>query len=378
MYFQRVIDLNSVLAEKSCFLLGARQTGKSSLVRHQFPDHRVYNLLQVDVLRRLSRQPWLIREQVQDSDKVVIIDEVQLIPELLNEVHFLIEERGIRFLLTGSSARRLRRKGVNLLGGRARWKQLLPLVRCELGDRFDLHTALARGLLPAIYLSDNYREDLQDYIDIYLREEIANETEIRQLPAYSRFLDIAALCHSQVVNYAKIANDAELSPSTVREYFSVLMDTLIISRLPCWQESKKRKASAKDKYYFFDNGVARYLQGRSELIETDDDIGVAFESYLYHELRAHSVYKSGLPLAYWRTNSGIEVDFLYGNKLAIEVKSTARVTEKHLSGLLALKEEGAFANYLLVSRDPMERHLNGIHLLPYNLFLDRLWAGEWS
>ena len=378
MYFQRLIDLDKILNQKSCFLLGARQTGKSSLLRHRYPKNKVYNLLQVDVLRRLSREPWLIRDQITESDNLIIIDEIQLVPELLNEVHLLIEERGVKFLLTGSSARRLRRKGVNLLGGRARWKQLLPLVRAELGESFDLATALTRGLLPAIYQSDEYREELKDYVDVYLREEISNETEIRQLPAYSRFLDVAALCHSQIVNYTKVANDTEIAPSTVREYFSVLQDTLIISRLPSWRESKKRKATAKDKYYFFDNGVARYLQGRSELIETEDDLGVAFESYIHHELLAHSNYITGLPLAYWRTTNGVEVDFLYGDELAIEVKSTIKITNKHLKGLLALKEEEkSFRSYILVSRDPFERVIKGIKIIPYQIFLDRLWRGKW-
>ncbi len=373
----RSIDLKEILKRKSCFLLGPRQTGKSWLVRNQLQDAKVYNLLEVDTYRALNRRPNLMREELREADKIVVIDEIQLIPELLNEVQLLIEEHGVRFLLTGSSARKLRRNGVNLLGGRAQWKNLHPFVRSELGDKFDLNRTLMSGLLPSMYFSEDYLSDFADYTELYLREEIANETAIRQLPAYSRFLDVAALCNSQIINYTNIANDAQLPPTTVREYFEVLKDTLLIHRLPAWRESKKRKATARDKYYFFDIGLARYLQGRRELVEGSEEFGAALESYVFHELNTHSSYSpgsSGEALAYWRTTSGLEVDFIIGNHTAVEVKANRHVSDRHAKGLRALKEEAVFKNLLLVSLDNRERISGGIRYLHLTTFLDELWG----
>ena len=248
----------------------------------------------------------------------------------------------------------------------------------ELKEDFDLHTALTRGLLPQIFHSELYLEDLKDYVELYLREEIAKETQIRNLPAFSRFLDVAALCNSQIINYENIAQDSQVSASTIREYFQVLQDTLIIERLPAWRQSKKRKASAKDKFYFFDIGVARYLQGRKDIVEETEDFGAAFETYLYHELRSYCSYQSNESLSYWRTTSGQEVDFLLGEHTAIELKATRKVSAKHLKGLVALQEEKCFQRYILVSRDSRERTQGECHLLPYERFIDLLWQGEFS
>lgn len=374
MTFARFINLFPILQRKSCFLLGPRQTGKSWFIRKQFSNHKIYNLLELDTFRTLSSNPSRIRHEVREEERLIVIDEIQRLPELLNEVHLLIEEQGKRFLLTGSSARKLRRAGVNLLGGRASWKMFHPLIRQEIGQSFDLQRALCRGLLPSIYTSDDYRSDLKDYVEIYLREEIASETAIRNLPAYSRFLDVAALCNARLVNYTQIANDAQLSPTTVREYFEVLKDTLLIHRLPAWRESKKRKATAHDKFYFFDIGVARYLQGRIDLAEHSSDFGDAFETYIFHELMAYSSYRNAVRLSYWRTISGFEVDFLIDEHTAIEVKATRNVHEKHLKGLCKLREEGVFKRYILVSLDQRARMLDGIELLPVTQFLDELWA----
>lgn len=377
-YYQRKVDLQEILKRKSCFLLGPRQTGKSKLIRETLTTATVYNLLEIDTFRLLSRRPSTLREEISSDQEPVVIDEVQLLPELLNEVHNLIEERGVRFLLTGSSARKLRRKGVNLLGGRASWKTLLPFIRSELVDDFCLTRALTRGLLPSIYNSEDYQADLRDYVDLYLREEIGSETAIRQVPAYSRFLDVAALCNTQIVNYTEIGNDSQIAPTTIREYFRVLEDTLIISRLPAWRESKKRKANAKDKYYFFDIGVARYIQGKTDLVEATDDFGCAFENYIYHEICAYRSYVSNEPLFYWRTTSGLEVDFILGDHTAIEVKSATATAPKHTKGLRALMEEGTFKRFLLVSRDRRPRTVDGVRFLHYEEFLELLWSGELS
>jgi uncharacterized protein len=376
--FKRIISLTHILERKSVFLFGPRQTGKSSFIRSTYPEALSYNLLEVDTFRTLSRNPQLLRQEITSNNKLVVIDEVQLLPELLNEVQLLIEERQVKFILTGSSARKLRRKGVNLLGGRATWKQLYPLVSSEIGTEFDLNRALSYGLLPSIYLSSNPTADLKDYIELYLREEIANETSIRQLPAFSRFLDIIALNNGQLINYNEVGNDAQVAPTTVREYCKVLEDTLIISRLPSFKEVKKRKPIAKEKFYFFDIGVARYLQGRSRLINEGDEFGNALESLIYQELRSYCSYITGEDLTFWRTTGGLEVDFLLSTHTAIEVKSTTNVTLKDLKGLLALKEEGIFSRYLLISRDNRRRIINDITVIPVKDFFTELWSGAYA
>lgn len=372
--YNRIIDINQILKRKSCFLFGPRQTGKSWLIRNSKDIDKVYNLLEIDTFRSLSRRPRIIRDELGVKDKIIVIDEVQLLPELLNEVHLLIEERDVKFLLTGSSARKLKRTGVNLLGGRASWLSFYPLIKKEISKDFNLEKALSYGTLPSIYSSTAPSQDLKDYVELYLREEIAGETAIRQLPVFSRFLDIAALCNSELVNYSKIGNDAQISPTTVREYFKVLEDTLIIRRLPAWRESKTRKAVAKDKYYFFDIGVARYLQSRDKLTLKTEDFGSAFETYIFHELSAYCSYVSNEKLSFWRTSTGFEVDFLIDEHTAIEVKGSDNINQKHLKGLNALKEEGVFKRYILISLDSRNRTESGIEIIYYEDFLNELWS----
>ena len=245
---ERLVDLNALLAQKSHFLLGPRQTGKTFLIRHKLENARVYDLLDSEIYLTLSRHPRRISEEIQANDRIVVIDEIQRLPELLNEVHRLIEARGIRFLLTGSSARKLRRGGINLLGGRARTKYLHPLTYKELNRRFDLLKAIERGLIPSIYFSDNPRADLQAYAGSYLQQEILAEGATRNVPAFSRFLHVAALCNATIVNFTNVANDAQVARTTVYEYFEILKDTLLLYELPAWRKSKKRKPLASSTY----------------------------------------------------------------------------------------------------------------------------------
>ena len=259
----RRLDLRAIVERKSCFLFGPRQTGKSTLIRQQFADCPVWNLLDQKQFLRLSRNPALIREALAERGgaAIVVIDEIQRLPALLNEVHLLIEEHGIRFLLTGSSARRLRRRGVNLLGGRARSRVLHPFVRVELGGRFDLDRALEHGLLPPIVFSESPAEDLAAYAGDYLREEVAAEAIVRNIGAFSRFLQVAALAHGEMINFANLASDAQVPASTVREYYEILKDTLIAHEVPAFTDTRKRKAISTSKYYLFDVGVARQSAG---------------------------------------------------------------------------------------------------------------------
>jgi predicted AAA+ superfamily ATPase len=376
-YIERVLDLPSLLRKKSHFLFGPRQTGKTSLIRHSLKGVRSYDLLDTSVYLTLSQNPGRIFQELDSRDETVVIDEIQRLPVLLNEVHRLIEERGIRFLLTGSSARKLRRGGVNLLGGRARTKFMHPLTYRELGTQFDLVRLIERGLLPSIYLSADPRADLEAYTGAYLQQEIVAEGTTRNIPAFSRFLKVAAHCNSTVVNFTNVSNDAQVPRTTVYEYFEILKDTLLLYELPAWRKSKKRKPLASSKYYFFDVGVVATLQGRRFQSGTPE-FGEALETYLMHELISHSDYVSGEPLGYWRSTSGFEVDFILGDHTAIEVKAKGNLSTQDLKSLRALAEEKKLKRYLCVSLEPRRRTLENLTILPLREFLEALWNGEYS
>ena len=372
----RLLDLPRLLEKRSHFLFGPRQTGKTSLVRHSLKEAKVYDLLDTSVFLVLSLNPGRISEELGPRDSIVVIDEIQRLPILLNEVHRLIESRGVRFLLTGSSARKLRRGGINLLGGRARIKNLHPLTWKELGDQFDLGRAMDRGLLPSIYFSDDPRADLLAYVGTYLQQEIIAEGTARNVPAFSRFLKVAAHCNATIVNFTNVANDAQVARTTVYEYFEILKDTLVLYELPAWRKTKKRKPFASSKYYFFDVGVAGSLQGRAFGPGTPE-FGEAFETYLMHELSSHADYVSGEALGYWRSKSGFEVDFILGDHTAVEVKAKENVSPQDLRSLRALAEEKMLKRYLCVSLERRPRTVEGITVLPFKTFLEALWAGEY-
>ena len=371
----RTLDLSALVARKSHFLLGPRQTGKTFLVRQALPRARLYDLLDASVYLALSRDPSRLGQELTPRDRVVVIDEIQRLPELLNEVHRLIAGRGIRFLLTGSSARKLRRGGVNLLGGRARTRYLHPLTSRELGPHFDLRRAIARGTLPAIYFSDDPRADLEAYAGSYLKEEIVAEGATRNAPAFSRFLRVAALCNGTIVNFTGVASDAQVARTTVYEYFEILRDTLVLHELPAWRKSKKRKPIVSSKYYFFDVGVVGALQDRQVRPGTPE-FGEAVETYLMHELASYRDYVSGAPLAYWRSTSGFEVDFIVGDHTAVEVKAKPNIGPRDVKSLRALAEEAALKRYICVSLEPRRRRLGEITILPVTDFVEALWDGE--
>jgi predicted AAA+ superfamily ATPase len=372
---ERLPDVKGWLARKSHFLFGPRQTGKTFLIRRVLPDARLYDLLDSSVYLALSQRPARLAEELTPRDKVVVIDEVQRLPVLLNEVHRLIEQQGIRFLLTGSSARRLRRGGVNLLGGRARTRFLHPLTSRELGAHFDLGRAIERGLLPSIYFSDDPKADLDAYTGTYLQQEIVAEGATRSAPAFSRFLRVAALCNATLVNFTNVASDAQVPRTTVYEYFEILKDTLLLHEVPAWRKSRKRKPLVSSKYYFFDVGVASALQGRLVKPETPE-FGAAFETWLLHEIVAYRDYVSGEPVNYWRSTSGFEVDFILGDHTAIEVKAKSNVSPQDLKPLRALAEEKRLKRYVCVSLEPRRRQVEGVTILPFRQFLDALWNGE--
>jgi len=378
MDVDRRLDLADLVKRKSCFLFGPRQTGKSFAIRKRLADYRCYNLLKTDVFLKLSREPQRLRQEIGEDEEIVVIDEIQKLPMLLDEVQILIEENGIRFLLTGSSARKLRRTGVNLLGGRATEKRIHPFVCGELRDRFDLLRALDVGTIPSIYLSDEPFEDLEAYVGTYLKEEVAAEAIVRNVPAFSRFLTVAALCNGQILNYSNIAGDAEVPRSTVQEYFQILRDTLLGDDLPAWGETTRRKPITTSKFFLFDIGVARHLQNRTGLRQGSPEFGEAFEGYLHHELRTYCDYEGKRALHYWRSSSGFEVDFILNNQTAIEAKAKRTISDRDLRGLKALRQENLLTHHILVCLDDTPREKDGVAILPWDLFLERLWGGEYG
>ena len=374
-WVDRQLNIHDLLEKRSFFLLGPRQTGKTSLIQHILPDTRFYDLLDSVTYLTLSQNPGRLAEEIGSSVKRVVIDEIQRIPSLLNEVQRLIETRNVNFLLTGSSARKLRRGGINLLGGRARVKYLHPLTYRELGDKFNLNHAIQRGLLPSIYFSDDPRADLESYAGFYLQQEIMAEGATRNIPAFSRFLKIAAHSNGGIVNFTNIASDAQVARTTVYEYYEILKDTLILRELPPWRKTVKRKPLASSKYYFFDVGVVSALQGRPFLPGTPE-FGEAFETFIMHELSCWSDYISGEPLSFWRSTSGFEVDFIIGDHTAVEVKAKENVSSQDIKSLRALCEEKKLKRFICVCLEKRSREVDGIKILPYTEFLTSLWEGR--
>jgi predicted AAA+ superfamily ATPase len=373
----RILDLPALLEGKSHFLLGPRQTGKSHLVRRALPQARVYDLLDSATFLDLSARPSRLAEELGADDRLVVIDEIQRLPGLLNEVHRLIEQRGVRFLLTGSSARKLRGGGVNLLGGRARVRHLRPLCFRELGSHFAVERALHNGLLPPIYFSADPKADLDAYSGTYLQQEIVAEGATRNVPAFSRFLGVAAQCNGTVVNFTAVANDAQVPRTTIYEYFAILRDTLLLEEVPAWRASRTRKPLVSSKYFFFDVGVVGQLQGRLFRPGTPE-IGGALETYIAHELFCYRDYVSGEPVNHWRSASGIEVDFVLGEHTAVEVKAKRSVGGHDLRSLRAIREEGALKRYICVSLESGPRTIDGIEILPVTTFLESLWNDAYT
>ena len=375
--FTRFTKLSDV-ADDSIFLFGARQTGKTTLIKSLFPHARYYDLLQSNEYERLSRSPWLLREELENvvTDEPIIIDEIQKIPALLDEVHWLIANKGLRFILTGSSARKLRRGGANLLGGRALWNQLFPLVSAEIDD-FDLDKAINNGMLPRHYLASNAKKRLQGYVGVYLKEEIMAESVVRNQPSFNRFLEAAALTSGEMVVYNNIANDCGVSAKTVKEYFNILVDTMFGYYVPAYSKTVKRRLIQAPRFYLFDVGVTNYLLKRGRLEQGSPEYGHALEQLLILEMLAYNYTDSEAELSYWRTSSNIEVDAVLGDaKVAIEIKSTKEAQSKDTKGLKVFSEEHPQARLILVSHDARPRLHNGVEVMPVKYFLSQLWSGK--
>jgi predicted AAA+ superfamily ATPase len=381
--FKRTLSLPAPGTE-TFFLWGPRQTGKSTLLRETYGEGRWIDLLKAEEFRRYLARPELLRQELEAEPPApgeqIVIDEIQKVPALLDEVHWLIENRGLHFALCGSSARKVKRGAANLLGGRAMRYELHGLTASELGRAFELDRMLNHGYLPRIYQASRPGRMLDAYIADYLKEEVAAEGLVRNLPSFSDFLDVAALSDGELVNFSNIARECSVSSHTTRSHFEILEDTLLGSWLPAYRKRPKRRVIAAPKFYFVDVGVVNRLARRGELLPGSELYGKAFENWVFHELSAFASYRGGGDeLSYWRLASGIEVDFILGDmRLAIEAKSSERITRDHLQGLRNLVEDHPdVGRRIVVCREPRARETeDGIEVLPAAAFVRRLWAEE--
>lgn len=368
---------------QSAFLWGPRKTGKSTYLRTVFPDSLRFDLLQTDLLLDLTKRPALLRERLLAASPEVlrlpvILDEVQKVPQLLDEVHWLIENQGISFILCGSSARKLKRGGVNLLGGRAWRYEMHPLTSEEIGD-FDLLEVLNRGLVPSHFLSPEYKRSLDAYVVDYLKEEVFDEGLTRNVAAFSRFFEAMGYSHGDLTNYANIARDCGVDAKTVKEYYQILVDTLLGTFIEPWKRRQERQVIGKaSKFFLFDVGVAGALTRRNVREERGELFGRALEHFMLMEMQAHRSYRDlGYGIHFWRTKSGMEVDFILGDgEVAVEVKGTSRVDPSDFRSLRTFAEDGRPRRSILVCNERAPRISEGIEVLPWREFLAQLWGGQ--
>jgi len=387
--FQRRLSI-ALPERQSAFLWGARKTGKSTFLREAFPGSVCFDFLRTDLLIAFTTRPALLREQLlakPPSSLVlpVILDEVQKVPALLDEVHGLIEGHGLRFVLCGSSARKLKRGRANLLGGRAWRYEMLPLVSAEFPgaaegeEGMDLLRALNNGLIPSHYLSANPRKSLDAYVRDYLKEEVFDEGLTRNVPAFSRFFEALGYCHGELINHANIARDCGVDAKTVKEYFQILCDTLLGRFVLPYKKRQERQVISKaPKFYLFDVGVAGAVAKRRIVEPRGDLFGKAFEHLVFMELVAHASYSElAYQIHFWRTKGGAEVDFvLGGGEVAIEVKGTSRVDDRDLRSLRLFGETHRPRSSIVVCNESAERVVDGIRVVPWRSFFQELWEGR--
>lgn len=381
-YIERMINFK-LPPGQSAFFWGPRKTGKSTLLKKQFRGSLVYNFLDTDLFLEFSKRPALLRERLLAKNREhlqfpIILDEVQKIPPILDEVHWLIENKKMQFILCGSSARKLKRGKANLLGGRAWRFELFPLVTPELKHP-NLLKVLNRGLIPSHYQDDNYERSLKAYTRDYLKEEVFDEGLTRNIPAFSRFFDSVGYSHGELTNYSNIARDCGVDAKTVKEYYQILIDTLLGRFVDPFKKRQARRVITRTpKFYLFDVGVAGALTKRQLVQEKGELFGKAFEHFVFMELTAHSsYYELDYEINFWRTKSGLEVDFMLGDgDAAIEVKGSNRVDNRELRSLKAFIEEFSPRLALVVCNEQEERVVDQIRIMPWRHFLNELWEGR--
>lgn len=376
---RRILEI-SLDGNNAAFLWGPRKVGKTTLLRQKFPGAKYYDLLHTELKTRLLLKPSLLREEIlAEKPALAIIDEIQKVPAALDEVHWCLENTKTKFILCGSSARKLKHGAANLLGGRAWRYELFPLTTKELGENSSLVHILNHGLIPKHYLEKSPDRSLKSYVFDYINEEIHTEALVRNVPSFARFLDAVSLTHGQLINYANIARDCGVSPKTVREYYQILQDTLLGHELPPWRKSRNRRLIETAKFYLFDVGIVRALTGLRKIQEGTEEFGRYFEHFLIEEIRAFISYREkNVPLSFWRTSTGMEVDLIIGDMdLAIEFKSTTCVDERHYKGMLSLMDDQKVKKPIVISLDKTPRKLSsGIEIFPWTTFCEKLWSGD--
>ena len=376
--YHRIFDVENRLDE-AMFLFGARQTGKSTLLKERFPKAIYIDLLKSDVRNRFKQHPEEFRESLlrYPPETLVIVDEIQKVPDLLDEVHWLMVEKGLWFILSGSSARKIKKSGANNLGGRAIPETLFPLVSAEIPD-FDIERAVQNGMIPRHYMVANARNRMRAYIDLYVKEEIIEEALVQNVDEFIRFMEVAAIMDGEILNYENVASDCGVSANTVKAYYKILVDTLLGFEVPAYRKVIKRKLYKSPRFYYFDIGIANHLTKRYQLAPKTPEYGHAFEHLIIQEIVAYLAYtNSDEELSYWHTYENIEVDAIIGDaRVAIEIKSTDHVDHGDKKGIMEFAKEHPNAKQILVSRDRISRRIGNVDLYYVTDFFKALWAGE--
>lgn len=376
--YRRIFDIENRLDEVM-FLFGGRQTGKSTLLKERFPKAVYIDLLKSDVRNRFKQHPEEFRESLMryPPETLVIVDEIQKVPDLLDEVHWLMVEKGLWFILSGSSARKIKKSGANNLGGRAIPETLFPLVSAEIPD-FDLERAVQNGMIPRHYAVANARNRMRAYIDLYLKEEIIEEALVQNADEFVRFMEVAAIMDGEILNYENVASDCEVSANTVKAYYKILVDTLLGFEVPAYRKVIKRKLYKAPRFYYFDVGIANHLTKRYHLAPRTPEYGHAFEHLIMQEIAAYLGYtNSDEELTYWHTYENLEVDAVIGDaRVAIEIKSKEHIDHDDKKGVTEFAKEHPDTRQIIVSRDRISRRSGDVDLYYVTDFFKALWAGE--
>lgn len=376
--YRRIFDIENRLDE-AMFLFGGRQTGKSTLLKERFPKAVYIDLLKSDVRNRFKQHPEEFRESLlrYPPETLVIVDEIQKVPDLLDEVHWLMVEKGLWFILSGSSARKIKKSGANNLGGRAIPETLFPLVSAEIPD-FDLERAVQNGMIPRHYAVANARNRMRAYIDLYLKEEIIEEALVQNADEFVRFMEVAAIMDGEILNYENVASDCEVSANTVKAYYKILVDTLLGFEVPAYKKVIKRKLYKAPRFYYFDVGIANHLTKRYHLAPRTPEYGHAFEHLIMQEIAAYLGYtNSDEELTYWHTYENLEVDAVIGDaRVAIEIKSKEHIDHDDKKGVTEFAKEHPDTRQIIVSRDRISRRSGDVDLYYVTDFFKALWAGE--
>jgi len=376
--YRRIFDIENRLDE-AMFLFGGRQTGKSTLLKERFPKAVYIDLLKSDVRNRFKQHPEEFRESLlrYPPETLVIVDEIQKVPELLDEVHWLMVEKGLWFILSGSSARKIKKSGANNLGGRAIPETLFPLVSAEIPD-FDLERAVQNGMIPRHYAVANARNRMRAYLDLYLKEEIIEEALVQNADEFVRFMEVAAIMDGEILNYENVASDCEVSANTVKAYYKILVDTLLGFEVPAYRKVIKRKLYKAPRFYYFDVGIANHLTKRYHLAPRTPEYGHAFEHLIMQEIAAYLGYtNSDEELTYWHTYENLEVDAVIGDaRVAIEIKSKEHIDHDDKKGVTEFAKEHPDTRQIIVSRDRISRRSGDVDLYYVTDFFKALWAGE--